>query len=70
MDGRAHARPAEVGSRATPDACAAPDAFANIAAGDRIVTANRVALEACQKRANKADETVPCTVRIAPAAKR
>lgn len=49
---------------------AAPDAFANIAAGDRIVTANRVALEACQKRANKADETVPCTVRIAPAAKR
>ena len=48
---------------------AGPDAFANIAAGDRIVTANRVVLEACQKRANKAGETVPCTVRIASAAK-
>ncbi|WP_375284846.1 DUF6118 family protein [Sphingobium yanoikuyae] len=45
---------------------AAPDAFANIAAGDRLVTANRVALEACQKRAGRARETVRCTVSIAP----
>jgi len=43
---------------------AAPDAFANIAAGDRIVTANRVALEACRKRANKAREAVRCTVSV------
>ena len=46
---------------------AAPDAFANIAAGDRIVTANRAVLEACRKRANKAREEVRCTVRVAPA---
>lgn len=45
---------------------AAPDAFANIAAGDRIVTANRVVLEACRKRANKVGESVRCTVSIAP----
>lgn len=43
---------------------AAPDAFANIAAGDRIVTANRVVLEACRKRANRAHKTVRCTVNI------
>jgi len=43
---------------------AAPDAFANIVAGDRLVTANRVALEACQKRANKAHEAVRCTVNV------
>lgn len=43
-----------------------PEAFANIAAGDRIVTANRKALEACQKRANKARDTKPCTISIAP----
>jgi len=43
---------------------AAPDAFANIAAGDRIVTANREALEACQKHANKTHETMRCTVRV------
>jgi len=43
---------------------AAPNAFANIAAGDRIVTANRVALEACRKRANKAREAVRCTVSV------
>jgi len=46
---------------------AAPDAFANIAAGDRIVTANREVLEACRKRANKAREKVRCTVSVAPA---
>jgi hypothetical protein len=43
---------------------AAPDAFANIAAADRIVTANREAMEACQKRANKAREVVRCTIKI------
>lgn len=43
---------------------AAPDAFANIAAGDRIVTANREALEACRKRANRAKEAVRCTVDV------
>ena len=43
---------------------AAPDAFANIAAADRIVTANREAMEACQKRANKAREAVRCTIKI------
>lgn len=43
---------------------AAPDAFANLAAGDRLVTANRVVLEACQKRANKAREAVRCTISV------
>lgn len=41
---------------------AAPDAFANIAAGDRIVTANRETLETCRKRADRAREAVRCTV--------
>lgn len=66
MDGRAHARPAEVGSRERLMRAAAPDAFANIAAGDRIVTANRVVMEACWKRANKAKENVRCTINVAP----
>ena len=48
----------------------APDAFANIAAGDRIVTANWQALEACRKRANKAREAVRCTIKIEPEARR
>ena len=43
---------------------AAPDAFANIAAGDRIVTANREAIERCTKAATKAREPVRCVVRI------
>lgn len=43
----------------------APDAFANIAAGDRIVTANRKALETCQKRAIKTRKAVQCTVTVA-----
>ncbi|GAA0659807.1 hypothetical protein FHT00_003519 [Sphingomonas insulae] len=43
---------------------AAPDAFANIAAGDRIVTANRLALEACRKRANKERAAVRCAVNV------
>lgn len=41
-----------------------PDAFANIAAGDRIITANREALEACRKRANRAREAVRCAIRV------
>lgn len=45
---------------------AAPEAFANIAAGDRIVTANRQALETCQKRASRTREPVICSVRVAP----
>lgn len=45
---------------------ASPDAFANIAAGDRIITANRVVMEACRKRANKASESVRCTISVAP----
>jgi hypothetical protein len=43
---------------------AAPVAFANIAAGDRIVTANREALEVCRKRANKTHEAVRCIVNV------
>jgi len=43
---------------------AAPDAFANIAAGDRIVIANRVVLEACRKRAVKARKPVRCTISV------
>lgn len=43
---------------------AAPDTFANIAAGDRIVTANREVLEACRKRANRTREEMRCTVNI------
>ena len=41
-----------------------PDAFANVAAGDRIITANREALEACRKRANRTREAVRCTVNV------
>ncbi|MFL0588380.1 DUF6118 family protein [Sphingomonas olei] len=43
---------------------AGPDAFANIAAGDRIVAANRETLEACRKRADRERETVRCTVKV------
>ncbi len=42
----------------------APEAFANIAASDRLVTANRDVLEACQKRADNAREEVRCTVNV------
>jgi hypothetical protein len=45
---------------------ASPGAFAAIAAGDQIVTANRKALEGCRKRANKAHEEVRCAVNVAP----
>lgn len=43
---------------------AAPDAFANIAAGDQIVPANRQTLEACHKRAMKAATVVACTIKV------
>lgn len=43
---------------------ASPDAFAALAAGDRIVAANRDALEGCRKRASRAREAVPCTVNV------
>ncbi|WP_277984383.1 DUF6118 family protein [Sphingomonas faeni] len=49
---------------------AAPDAFANIAAGDQIVTANRKALEDCRKRADRAHDAVRCTVSVAPGRKK
>ena len=45
---------------------AAPEAFANVAAADRIATANREALEACQKRANRSKEPARCAITIAP----
>ena len=45
---------------------ASPTAFAALAAGDRIVAANREALEACRKRADRARETIRCTVSINP----
>ena len=41
-------------------------AFANIAAADRIVTANREAMEACRKRANKTRKTTHCTIDVGP----
>ncbi len=43
---------------------ASPSAFAALAAGDRIVAANREALEACQKRADRTREAVRCTVNV------
>ncbi|MFL0419514.1 DUF6118 family protein [Sphingomonas sp. 179-I 2A4 NHS] len=45
---------------------ASPSAFAALAAGDRIVAANREALEACRKRADRDRETVRCTVNVVP----
>ncbi len=43
---------------------ASPDAFAAIVAGDRIIAANREALEACRKRANKAHDGIRCAVKL------
>lgn len=43
---------------------ASPSAFAALAAGDRVVAANREALEACRKRADRERETVRCTVKV------
>ncbi|WP_235529607.1 DUF6118 family protein [Sphingomonas sp. Leaf242] len=42
----------------------APDAFANIAAADRIITANRKAVQACYTKAVKTKKTVRCTIEI------
>lgn len=41
---------------------AAPEAFANIAADDWIVTANRKALKACRKRADRTHVAARCTL--------
>ena len=46
---------------------ASPTAFSAIVAADRIVTANREAIERCGKAATKANDAVRCTVRIEPA---
>lgn len=43
---------------------ASPSAFAALAAGDRIVSANREALEACRKRADREREAVRCTINV------
>ncbi|WP_206431534.1 DUF6118 family protein [Sphingomonas koreensis] len=43
-----------------------PAQFRAIVAADRIVTANREAIERCVEAAAKARETVRCTIRIAP----
>ncbi len=43
---------------------AAPDAFANIAAADRIITANRKAVQACYTKAGKTKKTVCCIIKI------
>jgi hypothetical protein len=42
----------------------APDAFANIAAGDRIITANRKAVQGCYTTAVRTKKTVRCTIEI------
>ena len=46
---------------------ASPAAYAAIAAGDRIIIANREVLQACRKRADKARKGVRCTISVAPA---
>lgn len=43
---------------------ASPQAFADIAAGNRIVTANRQVMEACQRRADRARAAVSCTIKV------
>ena len=45
---------------------AAPDAFANIAAGDRLFIANRETINRCWKTATKTRKAVRCTISIAP----
>lgn len=45
---------------------ASPTPFSAIVGADRIVTANREAIEGCEKAATKARETVRCTIRVAP----
>ena len=46
---------------------ASPRAFADIVVGNRLAASNRVALEACLKRAGRAGKTVHCTVEVKPA---
>jgi hypothetical protein len=46
---------------------ASPGAFVALAAGDRIVAANREALEACRKRAAKTRQAARCIVSVNPA---
>lgn len=46
---------------------ASPTAFRAIVGADRIVTANREAIEGCSKAAARRRETVRCTIKIAPA---
>lgn len=46
---------------------ASPTAFRAIVGADRIVTANREAIEECDKEAARRRETVRCTIRVAPA---
>ena len=46
---------------------ASPSAFRAIVGADRIVTANREAIEGCSKAAARARDTVRCTIRVAPA---
>ncbi|WP_242154157.1 DUF6118 family protein [Sphingomonas sp. BAUL-RG-20F-R05-02] len=41
-----------------------PRAFASILAGNRLVTANQEALEACRKRAAKAGKAVRCAIEV------
>ncbi|WP_173655736.1 DUF6118 family protein [Sphingomonas turrisvirgatae] len=43
---------------------ASPTAFSAIVAGDRIVTANREAIEGCSKAAARTHETVRCTIKV------
>ena len=43
-----------------------PAAYRAIVAADKIVTANREAIEGCSKVAARARETVRCTIRVAP----
>ncbi|GBQ50950.1 DUF6118 family protein [Komagataeibacter europaeus] len=46
---------------------ASPTAFRAIVGADRIVTANREAVEGCSKVAARKRETVRCTIKVAPA---
>ncbi len=46
---------------------AAPENWRAIVAGDKIVMANREAIEGCSKTAARKHETVRCTIRVAPA---
>ncbi len=45
---------------------ASPTAFRAIVGADRIVTANREAIEGCSKAAARKSETVRCTIKVAP----